>query len=124
MAGMVKSLLFSAFGGIQGCELIHQVLHHGFCSDVGSRSNGRWARNRSVYGGSSRSDAGGHERGALRFKSGGDPPKSVTFPPFFLLYPGLEICLATGCMRSEGLAPRRLKGEDMALQREWIDELR
>ena len=77
--------LFSAFCGIQSCKLIHQVLHHGFGPDVGSCSDRWWARNGSVYRRSSRSYADWYEGSASRFKSGGNFPKSIALPPFFLL---------------------------------------
>jgi len=47
----------------------------------------------------------------------------MTFLHLFALYPVPEISFSAGGVRSEGLATRRLKGEDMILQREWVDEL-
>ena len=61
---------------------------------------------RSVYGRPTRSYAGGHERSATGFKSGGNPSKSISFPLLFLFKPGLEVGLATDCMGGKGLAAR------------------
>ena len=43
-----KSSLFSAFGGIQRCKLIHQVIHRRSGLDMGNRSDGWLGRKRSV----------------------------------------------------------------------------